>query len=834
MKATDPFVGTFGLVPPGDEDALVAVIANAIRNGFAIVLDKPDTKIPMCILNARDAKAADREVQDAARGLGDPRWHLRRHACGLHHAMTVESLGGDPAKVRGKVSAIVRRVTRLHGGRLPNIGVEPGRSRYLVVDVDTADELNAFLATWARADLGDLGRAPSIELTVRSPGQVDEEGNAVHADGGHFWFGLPADVELPMDSQGVYRHPSGWTAMWDAHQILVPPSKRPEGVYTIVGQSHPAPRWLTGMIIREATERADRVRRRMEDLPDGSGEIDVWSARTSWAELLEPDGWTDTGLPDRCSCPIFTAPGPHASKKSATGHDIGCDRYDSSTGHAPLHIWTDNPPEELAEAIRATGTKTFTKIQYVAWAAGHGGDIGLATRDLGMSSGTVAGASLTFDPALDVDWEPDPPRTKRAEEPQDGPGDAGDPFLAPGAANPDSDGSESPTAAGDDPEGEEGGSATDEAKELTRVDALRAQMVGSAALDEIEDPEPLIAGFLDLDTVARVTGKSGHGKSFVMLDMACSVATGKPWHGFATTAGPVVYMVAEGLRGVKKRLRAWEARHNGGQRISDDRLYLLKIPVQVNDREGWAAFVQILREIGPVMVILDTQARITVGVDENDAKEMGIFVDRLELVRRKTGACVITVHHLGHQGEHGRGSTAVIGALGSELRVVKPGKGKLVVETSKQKDDEELAPLKFVLDPEGDSVVPAPDGWVPEELDPFETPTFVPVPAKIRAFRLIWDWLSQNRQGFTKAEAWTVIRQRDHGGAPDEEPRVPMGKSYFYRAFGEMVTEGWLKPVTNAKGTESVSRFKVNPKAAREQGFEAPEGPSEPDAESDE
>lgn len=811
MKATDLFVGTFGLVVPGDEESLIAVVSNAVRNGFAIVLDKPGTKIPMCILGVRDAKTADREYQDAARAAGDERWSFRRHPCGIHHALTVSSLGGDPAKVRTKVSQIIRRVTKAHGGELPNIGVEPGRSRLLVVDVDTAAEVAGF--NDSRDAAGDHALAG---MTVRSPGSRDEAGNVVHADGGHFWFSLPADVELP-PGQGVLKDASGWTAIWADHQVLVPPSKRPEGVYTIIGQMPVAPRWLTERIISEAQERADRVRARLDSLPDGTGEIDLWSARTPWRDLLEPDGWVDTGLPDRCSCPIFTAPGPHSSRKSATAHDIGCDHFDTGVGHAPLHIWTDNPPDEMAEAIRRTGTKTYTKIQYVAWSAGHEGNIGLACQDLGMAPATVAGHGITLD-VEEPDWVSETPKEERTQA--KAPQTPQDPFSRPGAAQADPEGpppETGPQKAADTPEAD----GAEPGKERTLLDALRDQLVSSAELDEIEDPEPLVEGFLDLDTIARITGKSGKGKSFVMLDMAACIATGQPWHGFATTPGPVIFMVAEGLRGMKKRVRAWEARFNGGEHIPADRLYLLKVPVQVTALDHWKAFIALCAEVEPVLVILDTQARITVGVDENDAKEMGIFVDRLEQVRRKTGACVVTVHHLGHQGEHGRGSTAVLGALGAELRVSSPAKDKVVLESEKQKDGPKAEALKFLMDEELDSVVLVPDGWVPEETDPFATPPFVPVPAKDRAFTLIWEYLSGNRQGFTKAEAMKVIKDKDHAGEPGEERR-PMHVSGAYKVWGQMVTDGWIIPVTTASGSESVSRFTADPARAADLDLGAP------------
>ena len=806
MIANDPFVAAFGSVPAGDEEALVAVVSAAVRAGFAIVLDKPGEKIPLCTLNTRDRKAADRDAQEAARAMGDARWQLRKHPCGLHHALTVESLGGDPTKVRTKVGQIIRRVAKEHGA-MPNIGVELGRSHLLVVDVDTDAERLGWIDSWTKAQ-GVGSRVPG--MTVKSPGKVDRDGEWVHKNGGHYWFALPDDVELPAGT-GSYRAPEGWVAMWADHQVLVPPSRRAEGEYLLVGQLEDAPEWLLEQISTAVVERMKRAKERSE-LPDGTGDIDVWAASTPWADLLVPDGWEDTGLPDRCSCPIFTAPGAHASPKSATAHDVGCDRYDSSPGHAPLHVWTDNPPAFLLEAYQRTGSRTFTKLQYLAWRDHDGAPRGVLA-DLGLSHGgnvpEFPGFVAEAGAVTEKPYGPEDAARAEQEEVLER-----DPFA--------------PAGAGD----EEVAESAPEPESRTMADVIRGLMKSSAELDEIEEPEPLVDGFLDLDTIARVIGASGSGKTFVMLDMAACIATGRPWHGFGTREGLVVYMVAEGVRGFKRRLRAWEARYLEGKNIPPEKLLIMPVPVQATDREQWPAWRQVLADLKPVLVILDTQARVTVGVDENDNTQMGMFVERLEQVRRDTGACVLTVHHTGHAGEHGRGATAVLGALGAELRVVKPSKGFLRVETSKAKDTEEAEPLRFRLDPvelgedaEGrpvGSVVPIPDGWEPG--DPFQRPGAVGEgvtglsSARDRLAAIVWHVFSHG-DGATRAEARGLLVQ----GHPTYGKA---GKTAVYTAWNDLMSQGVLVQQVNAAGA-LVQRWKLDPEEAARLGLASPRGPEE-------
>ena len=66
-------------------------------------------------------------------------------------------------------------------------------------------------------------------------------------------------------------------------------------------------------------------------------------------------------------------------------------------------------------------------------------------------------------------------------------------------------------------------------------------------------------------------------KSFVALDWACHVALGLPWRGREVTQGDVVYVVAEGKKGIPGRVSAWEATY--GHRVSG--VHFLPEPVQV-------------------------------------------------------------------------------------------------------------------------------------------------------------------------------------------------------------------------------------------------------------
>jgi hypothetical protein len=222
-----------------------------------------------------------------------------------------------------------------------------------------------------------------------------------------------------------------------------------------------------------------------------------------------------------------------------------------------------------------------------------------------------------------------------------------------------------------------------------QVQALIAELLDTADLDDIPSLEPLVADVLFLDTVTRLHGPSGTFKSFLTLSLAGAVGTGTPWHGRDVLQGNVVYIVAEGIKGMRKRVRAWEQHHS--QVMTGVRF--LPRPVQIKSPE-WAILIEACRRMHVVLVIIDTQARSTVGVNENDNTEMGVVLDLMERMRIATGACVLTVHHTGHDNtERGRGASAMKGGMQTELSVSRKGKEfadtRITLDMPKQKDDEE-------------------------------------------------------------------------------------------------------------------------------------------------
>lgn len=228
------------------------------------------------------------------------------------------------------------------------------------------------------------------------------------------------------------------------------------------------------------------------------------------------------------------------------------------------------------------------------------------------------------------------------------------------------------------------------------VDALRAQFLDSEGLDGLEDPRPLVAGWLWRDTTGALIGTSGHGKSFSLIDISGAVGAGEPWHGIPTEQADVWWILGEGLHGARKRVRAWEQHH--GRRLSG--LRILPRPVQANG-PAWEVLVALAGADRPGLIWLDTQARMTVGMEENSNTEMGAWVSAMDRLRRASGACVMAVHHTGYDASRGRGASALYGAWDTEIMASKadgPGGAKVVtLKSTKAKDDAEAEPMELLM-----------------------------------------------------------------------------------------------------------------------------------------
>ena len=212
----------------------------------------------------------------------------------------------------------------------------------------------------------------------------------------------------------------------------------------------------------------------------------------------------------------------------------------------------------------------------------------------------------------------------------------------------------------------------------------------------------IITDIIPAAGVISLVGGSGVGKSFIAVDMACAIATGKEWHGHSVDRpGVVVYVAAEGGGGIDKRVIAW-AQQNGMEDVPELHM-LLDAPIIDDEKDAQLlceTLAELSRRIGkPInMVILDTLNRVMQG-EENSATAMAALMRGVETIRARHNCAVQIIHHTGHgEQQRARGSSAFFAALDSEITIKKTGSNVVELENTKSKDSEAFDLVRLKLD----------------------------------------------------------------------------------------------------------------------------------------
>lgn len=229
-------------------------------------------------------------------------------------------------------------------------------------------------------------------------------------------------------------------------------------------------------------------------------------------------------------------------------------------------------------------------------------------------------------------------------------------------------------------------------KHVRMLEALLAD--DDAEMARISNMPWLIDGLIPAETFGVVFGEPGCGKSFTMVDMACSVASGHQWQGMDTgDEGIVIYVSAEGGNGMRFRKRAWEQVNRRAPLMR-----VMPMATIMDDPKDVGSLTQVLREYKrridqPIkMVVIDTLNRSMAG-NENDNSDMADFVRGCEQIQSDHSCGVVVVHHSGKDAERGaRGASALKAATDFEIMVGKK-EDIITVTHTRAKDSEPLAPV---------------------------------------------------------------------------------------------------------------------------------------------
>ena len=192
-------------------------------------------------------------------------------------------------------------------------------------------------------------------------------------------------------------------------------------------------------------------------------------------------------------------------------------------------------------------------------------------------------------------------------------------------------------------------------------------------------------------------------KSFIALDIAEAVATGREWMGYRVPKkGAVLYIAGEGHGGMGARVKACKIQNN-----SPDGANLYVIRAQINIRSSQedfdalvAAINELIAEIDEPLelIILDTLMRMSGGgFNENSSEDMGGFITQAGKIQAIYLCAMLLIHHSGKDITKGlRGHSSLLGAVDTELEIQRQDSvinsadtsvvGNAILTVTKQKD----------------------------------------------------------------------------------------------------------------------------------------------------
>lgn len=205
------------------------------------------------------------------------------------------------------------------------------------------------------------------------------------------------------------------------------------------------------------------------------------------------------------------------------------------------------------------------------------------------------------------------------------------------------------------------------------------------------EPEPkwIIKDLISERSTALLYAPPSSYKSFIALDVALSTSSGNICFGETPVVGPVFYAALEGRSHLRKAIRAWKI---AKQANKIDNFYLGRAPLIGIDSEIQEFGNEIKKKCAaPKLIIIDTLSKSMAGLNENDAKDAGRFIQFCDSLVEAFHCSVLAIHHTGKDKDRGaRGSSAFLAGFDTVIEINAHKATKAVsVSVKKHKDAEE-------------------------------------------------------------------------------------------------------------------------------------------------
>ena len=217
------------------------------------------------------------------------------------------------------------------------------------------------------------------------------------------------------------------------------------------------------------------------------------------------------------------------------------------------------------------------------------------------------------------------------------------------------------------------------------------------SLGNVEQPQWLVGYLLRRNSYALLYAKPETFKSLFALDMAMSIGAQRPdCLGLPIKAehGAALYIGGEDLQDFGRRVRAWEAAHDGTEATGFHHVFQVPQPGEM------PKFIEHVREAAGRgrfdIIICDTVIDGMAGLNEDSARDMALFNAGMMQLGKELGGTVLAIHHSGKANYRGeRGSSALRGKVRTAIKMERKG-DTATVKIDKQNSGERTT--EFAVD----------------------------------------------------------------------------------------------------------------------------------------
>ncbi len=199
----------------------------------------------------------------------------------------------------------------------------------------------------------------------------------------------------------------------------------------------------------------------------------------------------------------------------------------------------------------------------------------------------------------------------------------------------------------------------------------------------------LVEDILVSGSATLLSAREKAGKGLFLIDLGFCIATGTPFLDRSVMEGPVIYLaLEENVATLQSRIGARDQGHGGYS------FYVVILDgsdngqqFQLDRNEDIAGLAELIEEIEPVLVIIDTLREAHSG-RENESDDMAPRLRAIRALAHQANTAIVVSHHAGKQSGSPRGSTAILASFDDGLLFTR-------------EDDESGSDIRGVLRAEG-------------------------------------------------------------------------------------------------------------------------------------